>query len=104
MCRLKSPAPGTRPSMLALVAYRSYRGAATVWAFVVAVLIVLVAGWYVRRRRQVRHPRACFSGTDRPLWTVDRDLAERTATPPAVGAEGQVLLSEYRGCRLPSGL
>lgn len=36
--------------MLALIAYRSYHGAATVWAFVVAILIVLVVGWYVRRR------------------------------------------------------
>jgi LPXTG-motif cell wall-anchored protein len=37
--------------MLALTAYRSYYGATTVWAFVVAILIALVAGWYIRRRR-----------------------------------------------------
>ncbi|MFJ3338888.1 LPXTG cell wall anchor domain-containing protein [Streptomyces sp. NPDC086766] len=37
--------------MHALVAYRSYDSAVTVWAFVVAILIVLVAGWYIRRRR-----------------------------------------------------
>jgi LPXTG-motif cell wall-anchored protein len=37
--------------MLALIAYRSYHGAMTVWAFAVAILIALVAGWYVRRRR-----------------------------------------------------
>ncbi|WP_437029752.1 LPXTG cell wall anchor domain-containing protein [Streptomyces sp. enrichment culture] len=37
--------------MLAAVSYRSYHGATTVWAFVVAVLIVLLVGWYVRRRR-----------------------------------------------------
>ncbi|MFF2101674.1 LPXTG cell wall anchor domain-containing protein [Streptomyces sp. NPDC058202] len=37
--------------MLALIAYRSYHGTTTVWAFVVAILIVLAAGWYIRRRR-----------------------------------------------------
>jgi hypothetical protein len=37
--------------MLALLAYRSYHGATTVWAFVVALLIVLVAGRCIRRRR-----------------------------------------------------
>ncbi|MGA4861845.1 LPXTG cell wall anchor domain-containing protein [Streptomyces lavendulocolor] len=37
--------------MLALGAYRSYHAATTVWSFVVAILIVLVAGWYIRRRR-----------------------------------------------------
>ncbi|MER6439241.1 LPXTG cell wall anchor domain-containing protein [Streptomyces sp. NPDC001185] len=37
--------------MLALIAYRSYHGTTTVWAFVVAILIVLVAGWYIRRRK-----------------------------------------------------
>ncbi|MFD6421469.1 LPXTG cell wall anchor domain-containing protein [Streptomyces sp. NPDC060198] len=37
--------------MLALYAYRSYSGATTVWVFVVAILIVLVAAWYIRRRR-----------------------------------------------------
>lgn len=37
--------------MHALVAYRSYDGAVTVWAFVVSILIVLVAGWYIGRRR-----------------------------------------------------
>ncbi len=51
MCRLKAYARGIRLNMLALTAYRSYHGATTVWAFVVAVLIVLVAGWYVRRQR-----------------------------------------------------
>jgi hypothetical protein len=35
----------------ALLAHRSYRGATTVWAFVVALLVVLVAGWCIRRRR-----------------------------------------------------
>ncbi|MFJ3336824.1 hypothetical protein [Streptomyces sp. NPDC086766] len=48
---LRSHIPGIRPSMHALGAYRSYHGAVTVWAFVVAILIVLVAGWYIRRRR-----------------------------------------------------
>lgn len=50
-CRLEPPARGIRLSMLAVVTYRSYHGATTVWAFVVAILIVLVAGWYIRRRR-----------------------------------------------------
>lgn len=50
-CRLKPHTRGIRLNMLALIAYRSYHGATTVWAFVVAILIVLVAGWYVRRRR-----------------------------------------------------
>jgi LPXTG-motif cell wall-anchored protein len=50
-CRLKPHARGIRLNMLALIAYRSYHGATTVWALVVAILIVLVAGWYVRRRR-----------------------------------------------------
>lgn len=51
MCRLRPHARGIRLNMLALIAYRSYHGATTVWAFVVAILIVLVAGWYIRRRR-----------------------------------------------------
>ncbi len=50
MCRLKAYARGIRLNMLALTAYRSYHGATTVWAFVVAILIVLVAGWYIRRQ------------------------------------------------------
>jgi LPXTG-motif cell wall-anchored protein len=37
--------------MTALSTYRTYHGATTVWAFVVAVLILLVAAWYIRRRR-----------------------------------------------------
>ncbi|WP_159049022.1 LPXTG cell wall anchor domain-containing protein [Streptomyces sp. NRRL B-3648] len=37
--------------MHALVAYRSYDATVTVWAYVVGILIVLVAGWYIRRRR-----------------------------------------------------
>jgi flagellar biogenesis protein FliO len=37
--------------MLALTAYRSYHAATTVWAFVIAILIVLAAAWYVQRRR-----------------------------------------------------
>ncbi|MFI9810017.1 LPXTG cell wall anchor domain-containing protein [Streptomyces sp. NPDC052301] len=37
--------------MFAQVAYNTDHGAITVWAFVVAILIVLVAGWYMRRRR-----------------------------------------------------
>ncbi|BCL20549.1 hypothetical protein GCM10017668_23920 [Streptomyces tuirus] len=49
--RLKPHARGIRLDMLALIAYRSYHGATTVWAFVVAILIVLVAGWYIRHRR-----------------------------------------------------
>jgi len=49
--RLKPSAWGIRLNMLALIAYRSYHGATTVWAFVVATLIVLVAGWYIRRQR-----------------------------------------------------
>jgi LPXTG-motif cell wall-anchored protein len=49
--RLKPHARGIRLNMLALIAYRSYHGATTVWAFIVAILIVLVAGWYIRRRR-----------------------------------------------------
>ncbi|MEU0040915.1 hypothetical protein [Streptomyces sp. NPDC006333] len=49
--RLKPYARGIRLNMLALIAYRSYHGATTVWAFVVAILIVLVAGWYIRRRK-----------------------------------------------------
>jgi hypothetical protein len=36
--------------MLALV-YRSYDAATTVWAFVLSLLVVLIAGWYVQRRR-----------------------------------------------------
>ena len=47
--RLKPHARGIRLNMFALNAYRSYHGATTVWAFVVAALIVLVAGWYIRR-------------------------------------------------------
>ncbi|CAM5312980.1 hypothetical protein TPAU25S_00925 [Tsukamurella paurometabola] len=35
--------------MLAMV-YRSYDASTTVWAFVLSVLVVLL-GWYVRRRR-----------------------------------------------------
>lgn len=50
-CPLEPPARGIRLSMLAVVTYRSYHDATTVWAFVVAILIVLVAGWYIRRRR-----------------------------------------------------
>ncbi|MGW6486249.1 LPXTG cell wall anchor domain-containing protein [Streptomyces sp. NPDC055056] len=49
--RLKLHARGIRLNMIALIAYRSYHGATTVWAFIVAILIVLVAGWYIRRRR-----------------------------------------------------
>ncbi|MCX5397085.1 LPXTG cell wall anchor domain-containing protein [Streptomyces sp. NBC_00102] len=37
--------------MLALSTYRSYHGTTTVWAFVVAILIGVVAAWYFRRRR-----------------------------------------------------
>ncbi|OQQ19785.1 hypothetical protein B0675_23960 [Streptomyces sp. M41(2017)] len=48
---LKPYARGIRLNMLALIAYRSYHGTTTVWAFVVAMLIVLVAAWYIRRRR-----------------------------------------------------
>lgn len=36
--------------MLALV-YKSYDAATTVWAFVLSLLIVLIAVWYIRRRR-----------------------------------------------------
>ena len=47
---LRRRVPGIRASMPAY-AYRSYNATATVWAFVVAVvLIVLVAWWYGRRR------------------------------------------------------
>lgn len=49
--RLKPHPRGIRLDMLALIAYRSYHGAMTVWAFVAAILIVLVAGWYIRHRR-----------------------------------------------------
>jgi len=49
--RLRSHVLGIRQSMHALVAYRSYDGAVTVWAFVVSALIVLAVGWYIRRRR-----------------------------------------------------
>ncbi|MET8099305.1 LPXTG cell wall anchor domain-containing protein [Streptomyces sp. NPDC005236] len=64
---LKPYARGIRLNMLALIAYRSYHGTTTVWAFVVAILIVLVAGWYIRRRRQPRHPQIGFRGSGRPL-------------------------------------
>jgi LPXTG-motif cell wall-anchored protein len=50
-CRLKPHGRGICLNMIALIGYRSYHGATTVWAFVVAILIVLVAGWYIRRRR-----------------------------------------------------
>lgn len=43
--------PGTRLRMQAL-AYTSYNAAATIWAFVASLLIVLAVGWYVRRRRR----------------------------------------------------
>jgi ABC-type antimicrobial peptide transport system permease subunit len=36
--------------MLATV-YRSYDAATTVWAFMLSLLVVLVVGWYVRRRK-----------------------------------------------------
>ncbi|MFD0308361.1 MHYT domain-containing protein [Streptomyces sp. NPDC127119] len=36
--------------MLAIV-YSSYDTATTVWSFVLALLVVLTAIWYVRRRR-----------------------------------------------------
>ncbi|MFB9461938.1 LPXTG cell wall anchor domain-containing protein [Streptomyces cinereospinus] len=34
------------------IAYRSYDSATTVWAFVLSLLVVLVVGWYGRRRRK----------------------------------------------------
>ncbi|MEU2333386.1 hypothetical protein ABZ770_08980 [Streptomyces sp. NPDC006654] len=42
--------PGIRVCVLALV-YKSYDAATTVWAFVLSLLVVLVVGWYIRRRR-----------------------------------------------------
>jgi hypothetical protein len=37
--------------MQLLTTYRSYHGATTVRAFVIAILIVVTASWYIRRRR-----------------------------------------------------
>ncbi|MCW8099633.1 hypothetical protein [Streptomyces tauricus] len=45
-----APHAGYPPRMLAIV-YSSYDTATTVWAFVIALLIILTATWYARRRR-----------------------------------------------------
>lgn len=48
-CRLRPRMPGIRHGMHALVTYRTWYGPVTVWAFVTAILVAVVAGWYARR-------------------------------------------------------